>query len=75
MTSRVAQSVRGKLEAFYYAFGEDDVYAIVDASDNVAAATAAVFRCWATIRSTPRSAKAHCRHLLIRAGSCLKLAP
>lgn len=28
----------GKLEAFYFAFGETDVYAIVDVPDNVTAA-------------------------------------
>ncbi len=32
------QSVEGKLEAFYYAFGEHDVYLILDAPDNVNAA-------------------------------------
>ncbi len=31
-------SVEGKLEAFYYAFGEDDVYLIFDAPDNASAA-------------------------------------
>jgi uncharacterized protein with GYD domain len=33
-----AQSVEGKLEAFYYAFGEDDVVGIIDAPNNVTAA-------------------------------------
>ncbi|HLE81649.1 MAG TPA: GYD domain-containing protein [Dehalococcoidia bacterium] len=33
-----AQSVGGKLEAFYFAFGKDDVYLIVDAPDNVSVA-------------------------------------
>ncbi len=28
----------GRVEAFYYAFGGDDVYSIVDLSDNVSAA-------------------------------------
>jgi len=31
-------SVGGKLEAFYFAFGETDVFAIVDFPDNVSAA-------------------------------------
>lgn len=32
------QGVNGKLEAFYYAFGETDVFAIADVPDNVSAA-------------------------------------
>lgn len=28
----------GRLEAFYYAFGEDDVYVIIDAPDNASVA-------------------------------------
>jgi uncharacterized protein with GYD domain len=40
--AELARSVGGKLEAFYYAFGEDDIYAIFDAPDNVSAATASV---------------------------------
>lgn len=32
------ESVDGRLEAFYYAFGEDDVYVIFDAPDNVSVA-------------------------------------
>ena len=38
------ESVDGRLEAFYFAFGEDDVFAIFDAPDNVslAAATLAI---------------------------------
>ena|SRR5690242_21331601 len=31
------KAVKGKLECIYYAFGEDDVVAIFDAPDNVAA--------------------------------------
>ena len=31
------ESIGGKLEAFYFAFGEDDVVTIVDLPDNVAA--------------------------------------
>ena len=36
----VAQLVKGlggKLEAFYYAFGDDDIFAIMDLPDNVSA--------------------------------------
>ena len=32
----------GTLEAFYYAFGEDDVFAIVDLPDNVSTAAFAL---------------------------------
>jgi uncharacterized protein with GYD domain len=35
---RFAESLGGKLEAFYYAFGDDDLYAIWDLPDNVDAA-------------------------------------
>ncbi len=40
--SQAAQSVGGKLEAFYFAFGRDDVYLIVEAPDNVSAAAVAL---------------------------------
>ena len=39
---RLAESLGMRLEAFYYAFGEDDVYAIIDAPDNVAAASSSM---------------------------------
>ena len=39
---RLAESVGMRLEAFYYAFGEDDVYAIIDAPDNVTAASSSM---------------------------------
>jgi uncharacterized protein with GYD domain len=42
VVANLARSIGGTLEAFYYAFGEDDIYAIVDAPDNVSAATASV---------------------------------
>ena len=35
---QMAQAIEGKIEAFYYALGEDDVYVILDAPDNVSAA-------------------------------------
>jgi uncharacterized protein with GYD domain len=37
--AKAAQSLGGKLEAFYYAFGDTDVFAIVDLPDNVSAST------------------------------------
>lgn len=40
--SQSAQSVGGKLEAFYFAFGKNDAYVIVDAPDNVSAAALAL---------------------------------
>lgn len=42
VVERLAQSSGSKLEAYYYAFGEHDLYAIIDAPNNVAAATASV---------------------------------
>jgi uncharacterized protein with GYD domain len=38
--AEMVSNLGGKLEAFYYAFGHDDVYSIVDLPDN---ATAAAF--------------------------------
>ena len=35
--SEAAEALGGKLEALYYAFGEDDVVAILDLPDNVSA--------------------------------------
>ena len=40
--TKSAESIGGKLEAFYFAFGETDVVVIFDAPDNVAAARLAV---------------------------------
>lgn len=37
---QLADSIGGKLESFYYGFGEHDIYAIVEAPDNVSGATA-----------------------------------
>ena len=39
---RATESLGGKLEAFYYAFGESDVYSIVEMPDNAAAAAASM---------------------------------
>jgi len=35
---QLIKKIGGNLEAFYFAFGEDDVYAIADLPDNVTAA-------------------------------------
>ena len=40
--AQVAESVGGKLEAFYFAFGDSDAYVIVDLPDNESAAAVAV---------------------------------
>lgn len=37
---KMVASLGGKLESFYYAFGDVDLYAVVDTPDNVTAATA-----------------------------------
>jgi len=34
------KSLGGKIESFYFAFGEDDVYSVIDAPDNVSVAAA-----------------------------------
>ena len=38
----LAESVGGSLDAFYFAFGDDDVYAILDLPDSVSAAAASL---------------------------------
>ena len=38
----LAESLGGKLEAFYYAFGDDDLYAIWDMPDNVTVAAVSI---------------------------------
>jgi uncharacterized protein with GYD domain len=38
----LVQSVGGRMEAFYYAFGSSDVYAIVDVPDATSAAAASI---------------------------------
>jgi uncharacterized protein with GYD domain len=38
VVEKVVKSMGGKLEAFYYAFGETDLYGIADMPDNVSAA-------------------------------------
>jgi uncharacterized protein with GYD domain len=39
---QAAESLGGKVEAFYFAFGESDVFVIIDLPDNQAAAALAV---------------------------------
>lgn len=39
---RLLRSLGGRLEAFYYGFGDTDLYMIVDVPDNVAAASASL---------------------------------
>ncbi len=39
---KLAQSLGGKVEAFYYAFGETDAFIIVDVPDNATMAAAAL---------------------------------
>jgi uncharacterized protein with GYD domain len=38
----LAKSLGGKLEAYYYAFGEPDFYVVIDAPDNISAAAASL---------------------------------
>jgi len=40
--AKLLESVGGKLEAFYFAFGEDDVVFLVDAPDSASVAAAAM---------------------------------
>ncbi|HEY3916963.1 MAG TPA: GYD domain-containing protein [Stellaceae bacterium] len=40
--AKAAESLGGKLEAFYFAFGESDVFSILDLPDNGAAARFAI---------------------------------
>jgi uncharacterized protein with GYD domain len=40
--AKMAEGMGGKVESFYYAFGDVDAYVIVDLPDNVSAAAAAL---------------------------------
>lgn len=40
--AQVAESVGGRLESFYFAFGDHDAYVIVDLPDNEAATSVAL---------------------------------
>jgi uncharacterized protein with GYD domain len=60
MIADMAQNLDGELESFYYAFGENDVYSVVDLPDNVTAAAIAanisaggMVRCNVTVLLTP----------------------
>jgi uncharacterized protein with GYD domain len=60
MISDMAKNVDGELESFYYAFGQNDVYSVVDLPDNVTAAAMAahisaggMVRCNVTVLVTP----------------------
>jgi len=39
MVAAMAKGMGGSMDAFYFAFGEDDVYVIADAPDNATAAS------------------------------------
>ena len=41
-TAKAVESVGGKLEAMYFAFGENDFYIVIDVPDSAAAAAVAV---------------------------------
>jgi uncharacterized protein with GYD domain len=60
MIADIAKNLDGELETFYYAFGEHDVYSIVDLPDNVHAAALAthitaggMVTCTVTVLLTP----------------------
>jgi len=40
--AKMAEGLGGKLEAFYFAFGDVDAYVVVDVPDNITAAAAAL---------------------------------
>ncbi len=42
VVDQLAKSLGGKLEAFYYAFGDDDLFVIFDFPDNISATTASL---------------------------------
>ena len=57
---QLAESLGGKLESFYFAFGESDVHAIVDMPEKMGAAAASLtvsssgaFQCKTTVLLTP----------------------
>ena len=76
---KLMESVGGKVEAFYYAFGEDDFILIVEAPDNVSAAAAslaaaaggALSRIATTVLMTPEEATEAMR----KAGAATYQAP
>ena len=42
VTDELMASLGAKIEAFYYAFGDTDLYVIIDGPDNISAATASL---------------------------------
>ena len=42
VVEKMVASLGGTIEAFYYAFGDTDLYLIIDAPDNISAATASL---------------------------------
>ena len=42
VVDQLAKSLGGKLEAFYYAFGDDDLFVIFEFPDNISATTASL---------------------------------
>ncbi|HEY3729133.1 MAG TPA: GYD domain-containing protein [Solirubrobacteraceae bacterium] len=40
--AKVAESLGGKVESFYFAFGDDDVFTVLDFPDNVSAAAVSI---------------------------------
>jgi uncharacterized protein with GYD domain len=48
----VIKAVGGTMEAFYFAFGEDDAYVLFDAPDNAAVAAASLAVCGSGLVST-----------------------
>ena len=42
VVEQLAKSLGGTVEAFYYAFGDDDLFVIFDLQDNVSATTASL---------------------------------
>ena len=60
MIADMAKNLGGELESFYYAFGANDVYSVVDLPDNVTAAAMSthisaggMVRCAVTVLVTP----------------------
>ena len=60
MIADMASNLGGELESFYYAFGANDVYSVVDLPDNVTAAAMSthisaggMVRCSVTVLVTP----------------------
>ena len=51
--TQLLESLGGKVESFYFAFGSNDAYVVVDMPDNASAAAASLGTCqrqWDTLR-------------------------